>query len=82
MVRAILLRTSPIKRLRPLELKFKTRNKTEPKEDINYENKCTKERDIEHERPRRAAVDTGILIRRMQGQEEHLERWNMLLITL
>ena len=80
-VRAVLLRTSlknkfcsetlsrPIERLCPLELKFKTRNKTKSKEDIGYENNWIKERYVENERPQRAAADTGILNRRMEGQE-------------
>ena len=55
-VRAVLLETSlknkscsetlrtPIERLCPMELKSKTRNNTEPKEDIYYKNNCAKER--------------------------------------
>ena len=55
-VRAVLLRTSlkskfcsetlrrPIERLCLLELKSKTRSKTESKEDTGYENNCIKER--------------------------------------
>ena len=62
-VRAVLLKTGsenkfcsetlcrPIERLCPLELKSKTRNNTESKEDVGHKNNCTKETYSENEKP-------------------------------